>query len=460
MTGSRAVRVVANGARLVTGVAVAAACAIGVVAAVHAPWPDVRTEPAQVAVTPLPGDSLLVCNGDLRAIGRNPSAPLEMRSAATPRSTVGGTSGEPAVADVAVPDLVDGGTVRTLTGEVDGRTAPLIGGAESVTITAEDLAGYAALPCGQPRLESWLVGGSVSTGAQDIVILTNAAAVPTTVTLSVYGSLRSARTVIVPAATQVALPLASIAAGNEAPVLQVTADGAPVRAVLQSSRVQVLDAAGIDLQDSVAGAQQELVIPGVRAFETEGDDADVSVLRLLSPGSDARATVTVRSDATGQTAAEFMAPLVADQPLEVSLGDLAPGVYTVSIEADAPVVGAARQQDGAGRGSDFAWVTPAPGLDTDVVVAVPPGPAPELRIANAGGTEATVTVEDLGGGQPQEVVVPAGGSAAVEVAAGRTYRLGMTATVHAAVALTAPGELAVMPVLAASAAEQPITVYP
>lgn len=460
MTGSRTFRVVANGARLVTGVIVAAACVAGVVAAVHAPLPEVRNEPAQVAVTPLPGDSLLVCNGDLRAIGRNPSAPLEMRSAASPRSTVGGTAGDPAVGALSAPDLIGGGTVPTLTGTVDGRTAPLIAGAESVSIDADDLAGFAALPCGQPRLESWLVGGSVSTGAQDIVILTNAAEVPTTVTLAVYGTLRSAGTVIVPAATQVALPLASIAAGNETPVVRVTADGAPVRAVLQSSRVQVLDPAGVDLQDAVAGAQQRVVLPGVRAFETEGDDADVSVLRLLAPGTDAQASVTVRSASGAQVAAEFVAPLAADEPIEVSLGDIPPGSYTVTVEADAPVVAAARHQDGAGRDSDFAWVTPAPELAADVLVAVPFGPAAELQVANPGDAEATVTVEPLSGGETQQVVVPAEGSATVEVVPGRSYRLGMTDTVHAAVSMAAPGALAVLPVLAGSAAEQPITVYP
>ncbi len=122
-------------------------------------------------------------------------------------------------------DLPDAGGPQVLTGAVDGRSVPLIAGAESVTIAADDLAGYAALPCGVPRLESWLVGGSIDTGTEDIVTLTNAADVPSTVTLSVYGPARSTRTVIVPARSQAALPLTSFATGNDVPVVKVSAVG-------------------------------------------------------------------------------------------------------------------------------------------------------------------------------------------------------------------------------------------
>lgn len=90
-SGTRAFRVAATGARVITGVAVIAACVVGVATAVHAPWPVVEHDPAQVEVTPVPGDSTLVCNGDLRALGRDSSAPLDMLSAASPTLTTGGT---------------------------------------------------------------------------------------------------------------------------------------------------------------------------------------------------------------------------------------------------------------------------------------------------------------------------------------------------------------------------------
>jgi hypothetical protein len=460
MNGTRAFRVAATGARVVTGVAVAVACVVGVVAAIHAPWPSVRHDPAQVEVTPLPGDTVLVCNGDLRALGRDSSAPLDMRSAASPRLTQAGTSGTPATRTLEAPDLIDAGDVRVLTGTVDGRSAPMLAAAESVSIAEEDLAGFAALACGEPRLESWLVGGSVGTGTEDIVILTNAGEVPTTVTLSVFGTTRSSRTVVVPAGTQTALPLTSIAAGNEAPVVKVDAVGAPVRAVLQSSVVQVLDPAGIDLQDAVAGAQQNVVLAGVQAFPVEGDEADMTVVRLLAPDADAQARIVARASGSGTAAAEFTVPLTAGAPADVSLSGLEPGTYTVEVDADAPVVGAVRQQDGSGLDSDFAWVTPAPEIDTDVLIAVPDGPTPQLQIANTADEESTVSLEPVDGGESQQIVVPAGESVSVDLESDTTYRMRPSGTVHAAVTMTAAAALAVLPVLPGAGAEQAITVYP
>lgn len=460
MSGSRAFRVAATGARVVTGVAVIVACVVGVAAAVHAPWPVIRNDPAQVTVNPLPGDSVLVCNGDLRALGRDAQDPLGMRSAATSTVTVGGTAGDPASAGLSVQDLEDAGEVRVLTGAVEGRSAPSIAAAESVTISADDLAGYAAIPCGTPRLDSWLVGGSTATGTEDIVILTNAAEVPSTVTLSVYGETRAARTVVVPARTQTALPLTSIAAGNTMPVVRVGAVGAPVRAVLQSSLVQVLDPAGIDLQDAVAGAQQKLVLTGVQTFASDGDDAEMAVLRLLSPGADAQARVRVVPEGGSSAVDEFTVPLEPDQPAQVSLSGLEPGRYTVEVDADTPVIGALRMHDGFGADADFAWVTPAPEIDADVVFAVPSGPAPRLQLANSSDEDASVTIEPIDGGQPEELVVPAGATGGVDLDPRTTYRMRTTSSLHAAVTLTAAGALAVLPVQPSAGVEQSITVYP
>lgn len=460
MTGTRAFRVAATSARLVTGVVVAAACVVGVATAVHAPWPTVTHEPAQEQVTPLPGDSVLVCSGDFRALGRNPAEPSEMRAAGTPQVTAGGTSGEPSQSELAVPGLVDGGDVPVLTGAVEGRTAPLIAGTESVTLAADDLAGLAASPCGVPRLESWLVGGSVGTGAEDVVLLANASDVPATVTLAVYGTARGGRTVVVPARTQTALPLTAVAAGNDIPVVKVTAVGAPVRAVLQSALMRVLDPVGVDQQEAVAGAQQHVVLPGVQTFAAEGDQGDMTVLRLLAPGADATARVRVTEESGAAGGDEFSVPLRADEPAQVSLSGLEPGTYTVEVDADAPVVAGVRLQDGFGADSDFAWVTPAPQIDTEVAFAVPAGPGPQLQVANTSDEETTVTLTTIDGDAPQEIVIPAGKTRSVDVRADRTYLLRPDGAVHAAVTLTAPGALAVLPVPPSAGVERSITVYP
>jgi hypothetical protein len=460
-TRTRAVRVAATSARVLTGAVVAAACVAGTVAALAAPLPGISHEPAQVAVTPPPGDTVLVCNGDFRALGRDTASPLQMQSAEAPRLTVGQSHGEPETTALSVPDLPGAGQVRRLTGVAEGREAPLLAATESLTLSAGDLAGFAAAPCREARTESWLIGGSVQTGAEDVIVLTNPGAVPATVTLTVYGATRGASTSIVPAGTQVALPLTSIAAGATAPVVKVSATGAPVRAVLQSSLTRTLDPVGIDLQDAVSGPQQHPVIPGVRVHDEEGDSSTAAIVRMLSPDADTSAVVTVR--AVGQTAAAMTYPvdLVAGQPLEVSLADLAPGDYTVSVDADRAVLAGLREEDGAGPGSDFAWALPAPAIADDVLVAIPAGPSAVLHLVNDDDQDAVVTVARAdGGGAPQEVTVPAGSSASVAVQPRTVVSLTPSAPVHASVAMSAAGALAVWPVWPGAGAEKSITVYP
>lgn len=460
MSGTRAFRVVATSARMLTGALVASACVVGVALAIAAPWPSVESTPAQAEVTPLPGDTVLVCGGDFRAIGRVPSDPLKMDSAGTPRLTVDGSAGAPASTPLAMPGLDQAGQLQKLTGAVEGRNAPLIGAAESVSLAEADLSGLAAAPCREARTESWLIGGSVATGTEDIVTLTNPGDVAATVTLAVFGEKRSSSNVVVPPATQVAMPLASIAAGNQVPVIRVSSTGSPVRAMLQSSLTRTLDPAGVDLQDAVAGPQQHPVIPGVQVFAVDGDDSEMAVLRVLAPDADAQAQVTVRAvGGSSAVAAEFMVPLTADVPAQVSLGDLDEGAYTVEIDADAPVLAAVRQQDGQGAGADFAWVTPAPEIDDEVLVAVPAGPNPQLRITGDPDAETTVALESADGA-PQTIVVPAGGSVAVPVDERAVYTVRPTGPVHIAVTMMEAGALAAWPVWPAAGAEQSITVFP
>ncbi|NKF33616.1 hypothetical protein HER21_45150, partial [Pseudomonas sp. BGM005] len=69
-------------------------------------------------------------------------------------------------------------------------------------------------------------------------------------------------------------------------------------------------------------------------FENQGDNADMAVLRLMSPGVDSQAVVTLRELGASAIADEFTVPLSADTPTELSLSALAPGDYTMSIESD------------------------------------------------------------------------------------------------------------------------------
>lgn len=459
MSDRRGFRVAATSARVVTGALVAAACVVGTVVAISAPWPSVAREPARAEVIPLPGDTVLACTGDLRAIGRDTANPLEMVAAAPLRLTLDGSAGAPESSSLSAADLVGSAGVPRIVGEVSDREAPLLGATESITVQDGDLFGFAAAPCRPASAESWLVGGTVATGTEDLVILTNPGAVPSTVAMRSYGSVRGTSTVIVPAESQIAVPLTSFAAGSDIPIVHLTTTGAPVRAVLQSSLTRTLDPAGIDLQDAVAAPQRRSVIPGVEMFESPSEGSEMAVLRLLSTDVDATAEVVVRETGSAAVANRLSVPLAADQPVEVSLAEVPPGEYTVQIDSETPVLSAVREQDGAGPETDFAWLTPAPEIQDEVLVAVPSGPSANIVVANVEETDAVVSVGTLDG-EPVQTTIEAGASATIPVDARTVYSMSSTSPVHATVTMTAPGALAAWPVWPGASAQQSITVYP
>ncbi|MFT4157047.1 MAG: DUF5719 family protein [Microbacterium sp.] len=460
MSGKRAIRIAATSARVLTGAVVAVACVVGMVIAVSAPWPVISTEPARTEVTPQPGDTVLVCNGDFRALGRDTANPLRMEPAASALFTMDSTTGSAEISQLAVTDLDGAGEVRRLSGAVVDGAASLIGAAESTSLDTEDLAGFAAAPCRSASSESWLIGGTVQTGSADLIVLSNPGTVPSTVALTVYGTVRTTSTTIVPALSQLALPLSAIASGTDVPVVKVSAEGAQVRAVLQSSLTQTLDPIGIDLQDAIAAPQQHPVIAGVELFPDESDDASAAVVRLLAPGADTTARITVRAVGDSSVAHSVDVPLTADVPAQVGLSNLDSGVYNVYVDADDAVLAGVRIQDGVAPGSDFAWLMPAPDIADEVLVAVPSGPTATLFLVNDGGTDATVVLSTTSGGDERTITVPAGSSASAVVDPKTVYSMNPTGPVHAAIAMTGTGAIAGWPVWSGAGAQQNITVYP
>lgn len=456
------IRLAATGARVATGAVVAVACVFGVVAAVAAPWPDVQTEQIGTTVTPVPSDALLVCNGSFRALGRDAGQADLMVSAGTPRMRLDGAADEAKTAQLDMSDVTGGAGAQSITAQVKERIVPQVAASESLRITADDVSGFAAAPCREPSLSSWLVGGDVSTGASDIIVLSNPGAVTATVALDVYGETRKASTVVVPPATQLGVPLASIAAGERSPVIQVSSSGAPVRASLQSRLVRTLDAVGIDMQDGVSGAQTDLQLLGVRSAPVaEGDDANGLVVRILAPGADGGATVRVRSAASGEVVDEYPVDLVTAVPTEIALAGLPDGAYDIEIEASTPVVAGARQTARAGSQEDFAWMLPAPELtpDAETLFSVPGGPAATLFLRNPGDTEVTVS---LSGADERSVRLAAGGVAAVPVRAG-AHTLLPNGRIHAAIGMggeKGSAAIASWPLWAGTATGQPILVRP
>ncbi|WP_460799715.1 DUF5719 family protein [Microbacterium sp. GXF0217] len=456
-TRKRAITVVTTGARLFVGAVVAVGCVVGAGAAIVAPWPDIETTAASTQVATVPGDPVLVCTGPFRALGRESQSADQMQAAGVGRITVDGEPTAPAQSTIATPDLVGGEGAAVFTGVVQERTSAEIAASESLVLAEEDLSGLAAAPCAPAATQSWIVGGSVETGANDVLVLSNPGAVPATVTLTVYGGGSNPVTHVIPAATQIALPFASIAADAEDPVVRVTAEGAPVRAVLQSALTRTLDPAGTDLQASAIEASQMVRFAGVQIVAAPTEGTATNAIRLLAPDVDTDAQVVVR-DETGATAAAFVVPLTAGTPLDVALADLELGTYSVQVTAGTPVVAAIWQSEGTGPGTDFAWMTPASELE-ETLFAVPAGPSPKLHLVNSTEQDATVVLSAIGGTERQ-IMVPAGSAELVSVRAATVYRLSSDADVTAAVTMAEPGRLAGWPVAQAGDEEREITVYP
>ncbi|MFJ4164879.1 DUF5719 family protein [Microbacterium sp. NPDC089698] len=464
MSSRTSVRLVATGARLTAGIVVSAACVAGAVIAVPAAWPTIASAPAHTTVKPVPGDTLLSCAGSFLALGRDATQASQLSVAGTPKVVSGAADGADLTStELGMSDVVGTSVAPGFTASPRDRQPPLVAAAQSVTVSADDLSGFAASACRPPSMESWIVGGAGTTGSSDILLIANPGAVTATVTFTEYGSTGGSHSseIVVPARTQSTVPLVAGSAGESSPVVKVTSSGAPVRAALQSSLIRTLDPVGIDVQDAIAQPQKDFSLLGVRALVGSNDDDNASTaVRLLAPEADATVTLQPRNAADGSKAGDpKTVKLTAGQVGSVNFSALKPGLYAIDVKASTPVVAAAWQTTGTAKGSDFAWMTPAPVLTGTTAFAVADGPAPQLHLQNASSQTATVELTPIQGGATQRVALQPDGAATVALSPSTTYTLSSPGAVRAAVVYSGIGLLAGYPVWATDAAAAPITVY-
>lgn len=464
MSSRTSVRLVATGARLVAGVVVSAACVAGAVIAIPAAWPTIAHTPAHSTVKPVAGDTLLSCTGSFLALGRDAAQASQLSVAGSPNLVSGASAGETLTpGELGMSDVVGATSAPAFRASPQNRESALAAAAQSVTVSADDLSGFAASACRPPSLESWIVGGAGTTGSSDILLIANPGAVTATVTFTEYGSAGGTHSseLVVPAGTQSTVPLVAGSAGESSPVVEVTSSGAPVRAALQSSLIRTLDPVGIDVQDAIAQPQKDFSLLGVRAVVGSDDDDNASTaVRLLAPDADATVTLQPRNAANGSKIGEpKTVKLTAGQVGSVNFSALKPGLYAIDVTASNPVVAAAWQTTGSAKGSDFAWMTPAPVITGTTAFAVADGPAPQLHLQNASDQATTVELTPIDGGATQRVTLEPDGAATVTVSASTTYSLSSPTAVRGAVVYSGIGRLAGYPVWATDAAAAPITVY-
>lgn len=462
-----------------TGMSLALVASAGAIAAaaVVPVSPVPVAQPPSVSAQPEAAASVLVCAGPLIAVGRDASDASALTQAATSGVTWGVAEGgaEPERTDLTPTDVSDGDGPASYNAAPVDRVRTDMGAATYARVSSDDLAGFSAAACTPPEWESWLVAGSATTGASDLVLLSNPSDVAASVSLTLYGGNGETipgpgADIVVPAGAQRVIPLASLAIGESSPVVRVTATGAPVQASVQASIVRTLLPGGVDQVGVSAAPRETQVIPAVTVTQDAGEDgaSDVgTVLRVLAPSEDAEVTITVTEVETGDPNAgdpvlERQVSLTAGLPVEVELGGLSEGLYSVRLDGSAPVIGGVWAADGFGEGSDFAWYSSAEVLSVPSMVAVVRGPGPVLTMVNSADSEAEVTVAgDSGADEPRTYLLPAGGAVQVDVEGGQVYRIATDAeAVSASVSFRGDGELGGYPVVPADAAAEPVVVVP
>lgn len=449
-------------ARLVGGGVIAALALAGTGAGIVFGWVPHRVTPLSESVAPAAADPRLACAGPLLAIGRDASAAGAISVAAPEEVTSWGAGRQQDV--LGVPGVPGASGPVRLFARAQGRTVPALSGASSASVGSPDMAGFAASACAPALMQSWIVGGSTTTGAADLLLLANPGTVPATVDLTLYSATGpqtpgAGANIVVAPGTQRVVPLAGLGLGQQAPVVRVTATGAPVRAALQSSITRGLTPGGVDHSGAVAIADTTQVIPGVRVTGPPQNDP-TTILRLLAPGARTAATITVVGE-HGPAGAPMTVSLPAGSPAEIEVPGLAPGTYTVTVESAAPVVGAVWQS--TGPGDDFAWLTAVPALapvETGTLFAVAAGPSPQLAVVPAASEPATITVTPAAGGPARSATAQPGRTTTLPLSPGAAYRITSDHAVRAAVTFAGAGELAGYPVWAQDAASAPVPVYP
>lgn len=302
------------------------------------------------------------------------------------------------------------------------------------TTTVGDLRGLAAGECRTPGVSQWLVGGSTEVGSSTQLVLQNPGTTPAAVAVTIWGpggsvDVTGSDRFVVPPGDQVVSILEGAAPEQPRTVVHVEAEGGLVTSYLQHTTVDGISAAGTDLVTAGAEPSTSLTVPGVLS---EGQDVgadDAPVLRLLAPGDqDATATVTLHGpDGERSVPGLDQLSLSAGRVVEVGLGGLAPGAYSVVVSADQPIVGgvelrrAGEPDPDSTRGAlqvDRAWISAQTEGATAGAAALPPGVRGTLVITSAKATTVTVTGYDGDGAVAgdSELVLPGASTATVPVA--------------------------------------------
>lgn len=469
-------------ARVVTGLIGAGIAVVIIAASALVPLPSILSTPPSQLVTPVPTAQQLVCPGAVLRLADESGAGATTASAiGQPDTRYFSSTGSIEATPLTESDASTGGSasaptvISTPPDQADPTQQLLLSGAQSQSVAAAEFVGLAAADCGVANGDTWLAGGSTSVGRTTLLTLSNPTEVAATVNVQLFGengpiTAPGTSGIIVPASGQRVLSLAGFQPDIVSPVVHVSSTGGQIVANLQESIVRGLDPGGVDIIGATTGPSLQNVIPGlllvgvpaVQALRVGGTGYDdlSTVLRMFAPGTGTvSTTISVIPEDGAAKGTSFSYDIQAGRVVDVPIGDLANGNYTVKVVSPVPLIAAARVSSAVvGGPTDFAWLAAAAQLTDHAQFTAAPGPSPVLHLANEGTADASVALAAKDGATTT-VPVPAGSTVLVPLAPGTTYAATGFDTLFAAITLTGSGTIARYAVHPPGAGSSPVLVY-
>jgi hypothetical protein len=273
-------------------------------------------------------------------------------------------SGLPSGGTWAAPATVPG---QALSGQISTPQSALIAGAGALApgtvatqrswVKTGDNRALVTAACMPAAASSWLVAGGAEPGRRERLVLTNPGPNPVTVDVTVLGvngpvkSPNGRGLVVGPYARTVVL-LDAIAGSEPSPVVQVSAQGGEVAAVLSDTWLDGVVPRGGDDAVPVSAPAREQVIAGVAINGR-------ATLRVAVPGDNEAVVESRVLTASGPLAlpTDGVTRVAGHSTKDIDLSSLPPDAYAVQVRADVPVVAGAmvERRLAAGASSDLAW---------------------------------------------------------------------------------------------------------
>lgn len=417
--------------------------------------PEFRASADPIEIAPAVGDQQRVCPGALQQLGLTEDAE---EAAAVGTADLTTASSYDAVETIELGEDDTGAASIEAPGEVDGE-ATALSASQSVSLSTDASTGLSATNCTQPAATQWVVGGATTIGHTLVLDVINPGQAAARVNFEVYGIDGAvvpgiAEVVIEPGQREV-ISLAGVAPNANGLAVKVTATGSVVSAFLHETITDTLTPTGSEIVGSTALPSTLQSLPGIYVYGRPDADATAlaeigTTLRILNP-NDAAANATLTAyDEHGAVAYSEELELASMRVVELPFADVPEGEYTITLEADQPVLLAGRVSPL--DGDEFAWVPSSSSLVGNELVPVPEGPDPRLAVFNPSEEAREIQVDGVA------VTIEPWSTYRTSVDAGEVVSLdgaeGLTAAVH----YSGAGQLASLSVRAGNADAEPIRV--